>query len=193
MNTRHSIFIGLIVTLLVTGRAISVHAATVSIDQPTVAIAAPLAEVQVNAAFERTAVTAPTVVDLTLMVTNTGAATVTGLGLQVMLPIEFTYVNGTPDLSTLGNLAPGETITKTYPVSIPSSATSNRYVTEVTATATNAESIEAFAGLDVSNGRVLGATDSTVTLAATGTSPLLGITLGTILLTLGFVQLRRTV
>lgn len=169
------------------------RAATVSINPPTEPVTASTATLQLIVTVDKTTVTPPAQIQLTLILTNTGANTATNVSIDNLLPVEFAYVNGQPtDLKALGDLAPGDTITKSYAVTIPAAVKTNRYVDEAIASATNADSIESTVTLDVRNGKVLGAADSTVeTLAVTGTSPLLVMLLGLTFVVLGSVKIRK--
>ena len=169
--------------LIVLGFAAVIHpaqAASVGINPPAAPVVVTTAELQLTVAFSTTAIIPPGTVTLTLLVTNTGSSTAKNVTIDNLLPVEFSYTNGVPsELKHLGDLASGETISKEYAVTIPAGVATNRYVNEAIVSATNADSIESIAALNVNNGRVLGATDTTVgTLASTGTSSVAIIVLG---------------
>ena len=168
------------------------RAATVGINPPSDPVTVAATELQLTTGFSQASITPPGSVTLTMVVTNTGAMTANNVAIDNLLPVEFSYTKGIPtELKNLGDLAPGDSIGKTYAITIPASVATNRYVDEVIASATNADSIEAIAALNITNGQVLGASDAT--LAATGTSPLVFILLGLMLIGFGIFQLRRQV
>lgn len=170
-----------------------VQAATVSINPPTEPVTAMTAALQLLVTVDQPTVTPPAKIQLTFILTNTGAASATNVAIDNLLPVEFAYVDGLPaDLKALGDLAPGDTITKTYAVSIPATVKTNRYVDEAIASAANADSVESTVMLDIQNGKVLGAADSTVeTLAETGMSPLVVMLLGLTFVVTGSVRIRK--
>ncbi len=170
----------------------SVQAAPVSIDPPTTPVAVTTAKVRLAVTLDKTSVIPPATVRLTFVVTNTGTSTATHVAIDNLLPVEFSYVNGIPAaLKNLGDLRPGQTITKSYVISIPASVKTNRYVDEAIVSADNADRVESTAALDVNNGQVLGATDATVgKLATTGGSPVVMILLGLLLAIFGAEILR---
>lgn len=163
------------------------QAASVGINPPSAPVTVAAAELKLTVAFSAAAVTPPSNVSLTLIVTNTGATTAKSVAIDNLLPVEFSYVNGLPtELKNLGDLAPGDTLSKEYSVTIPATVTTNRYVDEAIASAANADSVESIAAINVNNSRVLGASDSADgTLATTGNSSLAVIFLGFIFLGLG--------
>lgn len=176
--------------------AISIAAATcspvfaqspVAIDPPSDPVVLPRAELQMTLALDRTTVTVPATVTLTLIVTNTGAVSATDVVLVPEIPVGFKRID-TTDLSSIGALAPGDTISKQLQLSLPAGTPTDRYVTEVIASAANADSVQADVGLDVSGGRVLG---SATELAQTGAMPWQVVTLGFVLLAFGW-RLRRS-
>ncbi len=170
-----------------------VQAATVGINPPGKPTSVPRTELLVTAGFNVTTANPPQAVTLTLIVTNNGASTALAVSIDNLLPTEFVYRNGLPtDLLEIGDLASGETVTKTYTISIPSTVKTNRYIDEVIVSATNADSVEAFAAIDITNGRVLGATDMNIgTLATTGISNLAFMAIGFLLLGLGIRKVSR--
>lgn len=187
-----------ILTLLGLGMALAIArpvsaAAPVSIDQPTTPATLTNAELKLTVAFDRSTATPPTTVDLTFIVTNTGSSVAQNVSLENTLPVAFTYRDPSAGaaLAKLGDLASGDTISKTYAIDIPAGTAADRYVDEAIASAVNADSVQSEAPLDVTGGptgQVLGATDD-ATLAETGQSPVIVFTAGLILIALGWRRL----
>lgn len=192
---RRPLIISALAVLLPVLFAYSAQAASVGINPPSTPVSVATAELKLTVAFSAASVTPPSDLSLTFIVTNTGATAAKSVAIDNLLPVEFSYTNGLPtELKNLGDLAPGDTISKEYAVTIPSTVKTNRYVDEAIASAANADSVESIAAINVNNGRVLGASDSTDgTLAATGTSSLAVILLGLICLGLGIRKLRGLV
>lgn len=168
-------------------------AAEVSIDPPAQPVALRSAELRLTLGLDRTAVTAPSTVLLTVIVTNTGTTIARNLSIDNSLPIEFAYLDSTlaNSLQHLGELAPGDTIQKSVKINIPSSVATDRYVDEVIASADNADSVQSDIAIDVSNGRVLGASTAEPQLAASGRVPTAVFALGALLIGLGALRLRQ--
>lgn len=193
MNRR--LLIALFAVLIPVLYANTTRAASVGINPPSAPVVVAMAELKLTTAFDSASITPPGTVNLTFIVTNTGASVAKNVAIDNLLPVEFEYVKGAPaELKNLGDLAPGDTITKTYAVSIPTNVKTNRYVDEAIASAANADRIESIAAINVNNGKVLGAADSTTgTLAETGTSSLPLMTLGLLLLVLGVRKIRSLI
>ncbi|MEK7637580.1 MAG: sortase B protein-sorting domain-containing protein [Patescibacteria group bacterium] len=165
-------------------------AAPVSINPPSAPVAVSRAELKLQVTVDQITVTPPSAVQLTFIVTNTGATAAQGVAIDNLLPVEFRYrdPDAAKQLTRLGNLAPGDTITKNYIVDIPASVKTNRYVNEAVASAANADSVQTDAALNITNGQVLGASDQ---LAETGQSPAVMFLVGILLLVSGLVVIRR--
>lgn len=168
-------------------------ASNVSINPPAAPSAVAAAELQLTVTFDAQTITPPGTVLLTFILTNTGSNTAKNVSIDNLLPIEFAYRDpaAAKSLTQLGELRTGDSITKSLTITIPSAVRTNRYVDEAIASASNAASIESIAAIDVRNGQVLGATDSTIsTLATTGQSPLLVVLSGLLLIGTGIVILK---
>ncbi len=182
-----------LVTALVIGGGFAVPRAgqtvsNVSINPPSAPVAVHKANLRLTVTVDQPAVTPPATVQLTFIVTNTGPVTAKRVGLANTLPIEFQYASATAaSLENLGDLAAGESITKSLDVNIPAEAKSNRYVNETIASATNADSVETDVAIDVTNGQVLGASDQ---LAETGQDPWVLVLLGLGVIGLGVSLVR---
>lgn len=169
-----------------------VQAATVSIDPPASPVAVAKTELQLVVTFDTTSVTPPASTRLTFTITNSGSVTATDVTIDNLLPTEFLYTSGQPtELTNLGELSPGASLTKTYAITIPATVATNRYVDEAIVSASNADSVESTIAIDVRNGEVLGATDVTgETLAATGVVPWLMFLFGLLLIATGAQKFR---
>lgn len=166
------------------------HAASVSIDPPASPVAVSKTELQLVVAFDTASVTPPATTQLTFTITNTGSTTATDVAIDNLLPREFSYTAGQPtELATLGQLAPGATLTKTYTITIPATVGTYRYVDEAIVSATNADSVESTVAIDVLGGQVLGVTDEV--LATTGTPTILPTLFGLVLIAIGALRFRQ--
>lgn len=181
----------LLTGLLLTSFAVirPAHAADVSINPPAVPVAVAQANLTVTVAFDKTSVTPPGIVELTFIVTNTGDVTARQVSLVNTLPVEFSADTTAmaSQLKSLGDLASGDTVTKSYSIKIPAGTPTDRYVDEVVTSAANADSIQSTAALDVTNGQVLGATDTNPNVLAASGTPVSSLILWVFgLLLLGF-------
>ncbi len=129
----------------------------------------PRAALQLTVAADQKAVSTPGTLTYTVIVTNSGSVAAQNLKLADTLPAGFTYVdpNIHQELATLGSLGAGESLSKSVKAQVPASVVAGRYEYEVIASADNADSIQSFVGVDVTAGKVLGAS---TTLAETGAS-----------------------
>lgn len=184
--------------LLLAGPAVA--ESPVSINPPSAPVAAATADVKLTVAFAHSSVTPPASVTLTLIVTNTGSMAATAVKIDNSLPVEFAYHDpaAVKKLATLGNLAPGDTISKTLVINVPAGVKTNRYVNEAIASAANADPIQADAPIDVNNGQVLGATDRTLAETGPGLWDVLMLVFGLIIMisgviTAGSLASRKTV
>lgn len=182
-----------LVTALIIGGGFAVPRAgraqsNVSINPPSAPVAVQKADLRLTVTFDQSTVTPPATVQLTFIVTNTGPVTAKRVGLANTLPVEFQYASATAaTLENLGDLATGESITKSLAVNIPAEAKSNRYVDEAIASAANADSVETDLVIDVANGQVLGVSDQ---LAETGQEPWMIVLIGLGTIALGVFLFR---
>lgn len=190
-NHSFGIILGLAASIVVIHNA---AAAPVSINPPSTPSTIITTALKVTTSFSETSVTTPAQVKWSVIITNTGSTMAKSVTVENVLPVEFAYAEkGVPaTLKALGDLAPGDTIAKTFAVNIPDGITGNRYIDEVTVSASNVDAQQYNAAIDVNGGKVLGATDST--LAETGMSPIVIFSFGllTILFGVGVLNLKKT-
>jgi uncharacterized repeat protein (TIGR01451 family) len=101
-----------------------------------------------------------TVVTYTVTIANAATATDTAHNVKFtdVLPSGFTYVDGggSTKTFTVGDLAPGASVTTSYPVNVPASQTAGLYANTATASADNYPAVSASSVVDVRVPQVLG-------------------------------------
>ena len=171
------------------------HAAEpVSIDLPAAPVAISQTTLKLTTLVDQQKVNTPATVKLTLIVTNTGAVKATNVRLDPTIPVEFTVSSNSAltGLKKLGSLEPGDTISKSLTLSVPANTKTNSYMIETVTAADNASSIQSDVGINVSNGQVLGASDTNLkVLPNTGYSPWAILLFGISLICSGLYQFHR--
>lgn len=156
----------------------------VDINLPTDPAPITKTTLNISSIFSTPSVTVPASAVLTVVVKNTGAVAAQHLALEQQLPPGITLTSSpAATLDDLGSLAPGESMSFSWNLHFTDALTTDRYTVEQIVTAANADATESDASIDVTNGAVLGATDST--LAETGNNPIGYILIGSIFLILG--------
>ena len=111
-----------------------------------------------------------------MVVTNTGDAPALTVVLTDTLPTGFTFTETKTNTQTwgLGDLAPTESKTVSYTVSVGSDVTAGTYVNQATAQATDVDPVSASVPLQVRAVQVLGA-ETSLPVTGAGISAILGL------------------
>lgn len=178
------------VAFLACGQPRLAQAATVGINPPTDGATVSTTTLNVTTTFSQPTVQTPGQVNWSIIITNTGSVLASTVSVSNELPTMFQYVETdvAATLANLGDIAPGESIVKTFGVIVPATTAASRYVDEATVSAANVESQESDAAIDVISGQVLGAEDTN--LAVTGVSPLPVFVAGLVIVLIGLLAWR---